>query len=173
MAKAKMQDQFDQFMVFDTTQSAADTLTFSQISLGLNIFSYGALILSRIEYSISRPSMVLISAEDDYLEVAITGSDTIDDLSIAKPEVYDRISVNIHHQGTPATAELVYKPIVKDFSTMNGGGLLVPAQDTYLGVDSGSLGTAATASARVYYRVIELDASDYIELAQRLRVLSS
>lgn len=173
MAKTTIKDEYDQFMVFATTQSAANTLTFSTVHLGLNLFQYAGLIISRIEYSVSRPSMVMIVNEADYLEAAITGSDTIDDLALTRPEVYDRLSLNVTEWGTPANAELIYKPIVRDFSNMRGGGMLVPAQDTYLGVDSGDLTGAATVSARVWFRVIELAAGDYIELVQRLRVLTS
>jgi len=173
MAKAKMQDRFDQFMVFSVTQSAADTLTFSTISLGLNIFQYAAIIISRIEYVLQRPALAEFATTADAAELAITGSDSIASLDITQPEVYDRVSYRVVDFGTPASAQIDYSPRVKDFTTMSGGGLIVPAQDMYMAMDSTGFAAAQSASARVYYRVEELAAGDFIELVQRLRVLSS
>ena len=51
---AKQKDVFDQFMVFSVTQSGVDALTFGEIALGMSIFDYAALIISRIEYVPSR-----------------------------------------------------------------------------------------------------------------------
>ena len=169
----KKQDKFDQFMVFSITMSAANTLTFSTIALGMSLFQYAALVVSRIEYSVGRPTLIEMNDEVDFIELAITGSNTITSLPLSYPEVYDRISYNVTHGGTPASQQIIEKPIVKDFTGMKGGGLLVPAQDIYVGMYTEGLASAGTAGVRLYYTIQEMQASDYIELVQRLRVLST
>lgn len=172
MAKI-MKDAYDQFLSFSVTMSGVDTLTFSEINLGLNLFQYAGLILTRFEYSPSRPTFAEMVANTDFLEMAICGSDAIASLGLSQPEVYDLLSLNMGASGTPASAWMIEKPFVHDFSNMQGGGILVPAQNIYLGMLSGGFAGAGVGSCRVYYRVIELAAADFIELVQRLRVLST
>lgn len=166
-------DLFDQFMWMQTTMSAANALTFGEVTLGMSIFEYAALIITRIEYKLSRPSFAELVVNADQVSMAVTGSDSIADLELNRPEVYDAAHYAVAVSGTPATAQLMPLPIVHDFTTMSGGGLLVPAQNVFFGIDSVGAAGALTALARVYYHVKALSATDFIELVQRLRVLST
>lgn len=173
MAKAQIKDVYPQFMFLTVTMSAADTLTFGQVAIGASIFEYAGLIVNRIEYSFSRASWHELNAETDVMWGAICGSDSITDLDLDNPQVYDQIEVFPNISGTPANMIDEVQPVVHDFSSFEGGGLLLPAQDLYVGMSSSGFVAAGALSARVWYRVKALEAADYIELAQRLRVLST
>ncbi len=166
-------DLYDQFMWLAVTMSAVNTLTFGQVTLGMSIFEYAALILSRIEYVFGWSHMPEMIVAGDHIEMAITGSDSLTDLTLVQPEVYDECQVDVHASGTPASASLFVQPIIHDFSTMKGGGLIVPAQNVYIGMNTAAFASAGTCVARVYYTVKSLSATDFIELVQRLRVLST
>lgn len=175
MAVAKKnKDSFDQIMGLTLTMSASNTLSFSEVAIGMSIFDYAALIISRIEYFFDSTTVIAnLVASADVLYCAITGSDGIADLEIQRPEVYDLVQLSVMASGTPASAGVIQMPFVHDFSQMEGGGLLVPAQNLFLAGLTSGFTVAGIMKARIYYRVKALDASDFIELAQRLRVLTT
>ena len=166
-------DLFDQFLSMTVTMSGIDTITFGQVAIGMSIFDYAALIISRIEYVVGRTTWAELSVNTDEFQMAITGSNTIGDLGSNRPEVYDYMIIDAHQVGTPGNYMVFPQPLIHDFSTMKGGGLLVPAQDLYLGLDSLGFAAAGSGLARVYFTVKALGAADFIELVQRLRVLST
>ena len=173
MAKTTRKDTFAQFMKLSCTMSVANALAFSEVSLGLAAFDYMALIIHRIEYFPGSGVLELMTAATDYLEIAITGSDSIADLSISRPEVYDKVFVERVDYGTAAAAEMVQQPIVHDYNAYPGGGQIIPASDVYIGVDTQGLANPVTMSARLWFTIKQLQMADYYELAQRLRVLST
>ena len=170
---AKVKDLFSQFFYMSVTQSAANTLTFAKLGIGVSLFDYAGLLIQRIEYTFARAGLQAVVAQADELASAITGSDSLNSLTGDKPEVYDKVVINAVVDGTPATLLQNTAPVVHDFTSLQGGGLLVPAQDIYIACESAGLAAAAVVEARVYYTVRELVATDYLELVQRLRVLST
>lgn len=175
MAKASgsMSDKFPQFMSLNVVQTAANTLTFAKLSVGVSIFDYSAFIINRIEYHIPVGTFDLVVADADSLEMGITGSGTIADLATSQSQVYDSAILVASEQGASANFIVQTLPIIHDFSSLPGGGLLVPTGDMWAACDSAGLTGAASFTARVYYQIMALKAEDYIELAQRLRVLTT
>ena len=170
---ATKKDLFDQFMSMSVTMSGVNTLTFGEVAIGMSIFDYAAFIISRVEYVIDRAMWAEFATNADELQMAICGSDSIGDLGLARPEVYDHLTVDCNNAGTPATLSVHVQPAIHDFTGMKGGGLLVPAQNIYLGIDTVGFAAAGVGHARVYFTVKPLAAPDFIELTQRLRVLST
>ncbi len=166
-------DKYDQFMYLSVTQSSANTLTFGQLALGMNLFDYAGLIVSKIDYYLSVLSIAELVANADTIALALSGSDSITALDLSKAEVYDMMELQVAISGTPATAQIVKQPWTHDFSTMEGGGMLLPAQNLYIGVSSAGSAIAIAASMRVYFRIVKLTAQDFVELVQRLRVMST
>jgi hypothetical protein len=173
MAKIATRDVFAQFMRMSVTCTAANTLSFARVVLGTVLFEYAALILHRIEYDISADARGEMTADGDNITVAITGSDTIGTLQSDQPEVYDFVIITQHDYGVAAVGDVSLKPIVHDFTTMPGGGMMVPFQDIYIGLNSTGLASAATARLRAWWTIKELGPQDFLELVQRLRVLST
>lgn len=166
----KNKDQFAQFMSMGVTMSAANTLTFSSVAVGTSIFDYAAFLLHRVEYKLSQASLGELTAATDFVTIAVTGSNSVADIfDTSRPDVYDMVSV----APSTTTGQIIEMPFIHDFSDLPGGGLLVPAQDMFIGMQSAGFAAAGVATLRLYYTIKGLDASDYIELAQRLRVLST
>jgi len=166
-------DKYDQFMFLSVEMSAANTLTFGEVGIGGAVFEYAALVFSRIEYYPSYGVYSELTANADTVDFALTGSDGLADLSIDKPQVYDRASINVNVSGAPAVSNLVNLPIIHDFTQMSGGGIMVPAQTLYVGMVSAGFAAAHTVSVRAYYRIEKLVAADFVELVQRYRILST
>ena len=172
MAK-QSQDKFDQFMFLNVVQSAANTLTFGRLALGTSIFEFAALIISRIEYELNRGLFAELLASTDEARVALTGSNSIASLVGSQPQIYDTYVVSGSNVGTAATYISYPQPVIHDFTGLQGGGLLVPAQDMFVACESVGLTNPVTANIRVYFRILKLQAADFIELVQRLRVLTT
>ena len=170
---AKGQDKFAQFFYMSVTMSAANTLTFAKLALGISMFDYAGLLLHRIEYSPSIATYAEVNAANDQITFAVTGSGSIAALSGDQPEVYDRLTVGAVVAGTPASLLHKHTPEIHDFTDLPGGGILVPAQDIYFAAVSSGFAGAGIGNCRVYYTVVELQPIDYLELVQRLRVLST
>lgn len=164
-----VKDVYTQFMAMAVTQTAANTLTFSKVALSVSLFEYAGLLITRAEYWPDQFAYAEISTNVDHYELAICGSSGIADLAISKPQVYDKITIS--DVGTPG--QLINDPIVHDWSSQPGGGQLVPAQDIYLGLQTGGFAAAASGSARLWFIVKSLTAQDYFELVQKLQVLRS
>lgn len=172
MAKAK-KDRFVQLMKLQTDMSAANAITFDGISLGTPLFEYAGILLERIDYFPGVSSYGEMQTLADVFDMAVCGSDNLADFDIGQPEIFDRLRLAVSLTGAPADYQIAEWPIVHDFSSMSGGGLLVPAQEIYLGVDSAGFVGAGGGNVRIYYTWIEMVAADYLELVQRLRILST
>lgn len=166
-------DLYDQFMHLAVVMSAMNVITFSRVALGMSIFDYAALIISRIEYDLGYTHFAEFVTAADHAEMAITGADDLPNLVIDQAEVYDMAAYSVAVSGAPASFQVMQQPIIHDFSGMKGGGLLIPAQDLFLGMNTAGFAAPGSCVARVYYTVKALAAADFIELVQRLRVLST
>lgn len=173
MAKMTSKDVFAQYLYMSVTMSAANTLTFAQVSIGMSLFEFAAMVICRIDYEPAQATIQELTGGADLLDVAITGSNTITTLDQKQNEVYDSLKAKTYVSGTPGVSAPVFEPIVHDFSGMPGGGILVPAQTIYIGMATSGFSAAGVCNARVWYTVKEMQASDYIELVQRLRVLGT
>lgn len=168
MAKA---DTFDQFMAFGVTQSAANTLTFGDINIGVSLFDYAGFVISRVEYTMGRATMAELVGNADSLVCAICGAQVTDVADVTNPQIYDNMAVIPQVAANGATQILI--PIIHDFSSMLGGGLMVPAQTIRIGVQTAGFAAAGTVTGRIYYSVRSLQAADYLELVQRFNVLTT
>lgn len=173
MATRSKKDMFTQVIKLETTMSAANTITYAGITLGTPLFDFAGIVISRIEYFPGVASIQAIIGASDVFDMAITGSDSLTDFDIGQPEVFDRLRLSLHAVGTAASGNMYIMPNVHDFSNLAGGGLLVPAQEIYLGIDSADFVAAGAGNVRIYYTWHEMQAADYLELVQRLRILST
>lgn len=169
MAKAK--DDFSQLGYMNVVESAANTLTFDGLSVFSNVMSQSAMIIHRVEYSFSAAEIALLVGTGDAYTFGIAGDDGLASISLNDPEVYDYNVLYQHAIGSAADFQIVSLPVMKDFSTQPGGGLLVPADRIYGYVQGISLASAGGVTIRFWFTLKELAAQDYLELAQAMRVL--
>lgn len=178
MAKiaGKTGDRYVNVAYLDCLLSAANTLTFKKLDVItgalLGAKQYGILI-ERAEFIFTRASMMEMTTDGDFVEGAICLSSGLTNLSLMNPEILFNASVTRHDFGVAAAAQIVEKPLVRDFSNLSGGGILIPADRIFLGAQSTGLASAATISCRLYYTSLELAPSDYLELLQSRTLLST
>ena len=153
------------------TESGANTLTFSEIKTNVDVFSKKAWILHRLEYSWPRATMQLLVATVDALEMALTSSDNLSDLSLASPGVIDKMEKSYAAYGTPANAMLSENPILRDFTQFPGKGLIIAPRPLFLAVVGVDLASAATVEVRGYFTSIDLKAEEYLELVDFYRIV--
>jgi len=170
---AKVSDKYAQFFFMSVTMSAANTLTFAKLALGISMFDYAGLLIHRVEYSPSIATLNDLNGVNDQITFAVTGSGSIAALGGDQAEVYDRLTIGAVVAGAAGSTFHQQTPFVQDFATLPGGGVLVPAQDIYFAAVSSGMAAAGVGNCRVYYTVQQLQATDYLELVQRLRVLST
>lgn len=162
-------DVFSNRAFFDCTETAANTLTFSQVNTGVQAFSKIAWVINKIEwYWGDRGSLV---AQADHLLACISGSNKFTTISLGDPSVYAFVEWSMMSWGTAATGETIVLPTVSDYSSLPGGGLLIPGYPLFLAVEGVSLASAQHVTARVHFTMQELKADEYIELVEALRMI--
>jgi len=167
----KTKDQYCQLGYISVAETAANTLTFAGLSVFSNVLAQKGMVISRIEYLLSNTSMSYLEDDNDALMVGLSGDDGLSSIDLDDPSVYDIINIMMVSSGTPGTIIRNLVPIVKDFSQMPGGGLLVPADRVYGYIQGTSLAGGGSVRIRFWYRIIDFTAQEYLELAQSLRVL--
>ncbi|GAH07378.1 unnamed protein product, partial [marine sediment metagenome] len=75
--------------------------------------------------------------------------------------------------GTAGTALILRKPFTKDFSSLPGGGILVPPNPIYIFAKGNALGSARTVTCRIFYTVRILKAEDFWELVELRRMIGA
>ena len=172
-AKKTVNDAFANIAYMAVTESAANTLTFAKLEMASNLMTEkAALIIHAAEIYLNYPS--LMDTNGDTLGMAITLSDrltTIGDLS--QPEILISFGFGRYDYGAAASGLLVVRPQKMDFTSMPGGGLLVPADRLYIGVKGSGCSAAGSAIARIYYTVKLLETADYWELIEARRIMTT
>lgn len=171
--KAKVGDKFANVAYMRVTESAAGTLTWAALNMANNLMGEKfAIVIHRAETFFS--TMANLNSTNDFVRMAITVSQTITDITdFSQPELlwYDR-TMRIDY-GTAATGILDKVPNIRDFTALPGGGLLVPADRLYIAVESSGAAAAMSAYARIFYTVMPLDVSDYWELIEARRIMTT
>jgi len=176
MAQAKALDRYSQVAYIGLTCSAANTLTFKKLDVItgalLGAKQYG-LLIERAEVYYSSLTLQDLDDDGDRVQFALTVSDSPSTLDVSRPEILFNAEILRVNAGTPAAVWFYDRPIVRDFTGITGGGILVPADRIYGGLTSAGMTIVATASCRLWYTVIELDTGSYLELLQSRTMLSS
>jgi len=168
--KGKALDSFANKMYGRVIESAANTLTFSEIQTNVNFSERIAFIIHRIEWFIDRAQLLKILDGVDEINFAMVASQNITTLGLDNPAVIDRFQI-AKFQASDVGFELTQKPFIRNFSDLPGGGILVSPRPLFLAVQGVSLASAVTVEARAYYTVKELDDASYADLIDFYRIL--
>jgi len=163
------QDKYTNMIQASVTQSAANTLTFAEIDLGLTIFQKVGIIINRLEVFPGAGVWAAMPGSGDTFIYAITQSNLIASLSPAENAVVFRYQDYVQSYGTPATVMHYTDPITSDFTNLPGGGLLTTPRPLYAAVDSDSVAATPEIIFRMYFTIIELKADEYFELLESRR----
>jgi hypothetical protein len=153
------------------TETAANTLTFSEIQTNTNVFSKLAWVISRLEWYVPQSSVLEIAANADTIEVALVASDNISTLGLDNAAVIDVLRIGI--QAPTDTTAMVKRdfPVVRDWTGMPGGGLIISPRPLYIAIQGTSLANPVSGQVRGYFTAKELKADEYLELVDFYRLV--
>jgi hypothetical protein len=170
---APKMDKFANIAFLTVTESAGTTLTWAQLALVANLQSEkSALIIHRAEMSVG--DIAQLNSSGDYVDFGLSLSDRVTSISdLSQPEMLFWNSIRRQDIGTAATGVYIEFPIIRDFTALPGGGLLVPADRLYVGIKGTGTGAAMVVYMRLYYTVQPLATADYWELIEARRVMTT
>jgi hypothetical protein len=164
MAQGKV-DAYANKAFGELTLSAANTLTFAQIQMGVGLFQGTALIVHRIKWSPHKATCRELVAATDSLYMALTTSNRLASIyDVSEPAIIDRKAVI----GVGADVALIELPFVSDFTSLPSGGKLVPANPLWVAGVTDGFAAAAVLRVEIEFTFVELKSDQYLELLQAL-----
>lgn len=163
MAKAGLTDKYANVAFGAVTMSAANTLTFAQINMGIGIFQRTAMLLHRVMFVPTAASMREIVAASDHVTMAITTSNrltVLDDLSDPALICHMRIT------GVGVAVEPWRTPLIFSFAELPSGGKLIAGNPIYGGMITAGAAAASAMKIQLDFSFVELTDADYLELVQ-------
>jgi hypothetical protein len=158
-------DQYANRALETVIMSAANTETFEQVRFGVGIFQGVALVIHRVEYHPTAGTLHEIIANADFFDMALTNRDDLTNLDPTNQNVI--VHKGVHVRVVSAVGVISdHIPLISDFSTLPGGGLIIPANPLYVALDSAGFAAAGTCRFVIYYTFKQLKDADYIELVQ-------
>lgn len=152
------------------TGPAAQTTT--KFAFPFSIMDRIGLIISRIEYWF--PSFVSLNSANDIVYCGLVTNATITDLANqSDPLIIDIMSVTRTDIGTAASGALTVAPIIKDFSALPGGGLLVAPSPLYAIIQGVGTTPAIEAYVKLFYTYMEMKPDEYWQLVESRRIISN
>jgi len=171
MAEKKKGDKFVNLAFGTITESAANTLTFSEIQTHISVFEKEAWIIHRIQWFPTAYSFDKLVGVADYFTLALTVSNKVTTLDLSDPAVIDLAQVVGVLHGAAANLETLNTPLSRDFSTLPGGGIIITPRPLYLAIKGTSLADPVAAQARIFFTHQTLAAEDYWELVEARRMI--
>lgn len=159
----KVADMYANVLYDEVTESAANTLTFESIDVGLNIFDKVGMKLSRLEYSNFFGNL---AADADVIRFGLSQSNSWTTPTPAESSVIDFNQFTVAAYGTAGNALIHEQPYVKDFSTLPGGGLLIAPKPLYLFAVGSNLSAASNVRIRMFFTIVTLKPEEYFELLE-------
>ena len=165
MAKI-MKDLFSNRAIARNTMSAANTLTFKQVQFAVGIFQGVAIVIHKVNYFLEKAITGAIMEATDQMFMGLTVSNQTADISMDNIEVVDLHIISVIPHGTAASAELIYSPLVSDFTGLPSGGMLLPANPIFVALQTDGFVSPAVVDCETIFTFKQLTDKDYIELMQ-------
>lgn len=159
-------DKYCNIINVEATESAAGTLTFEEVNVGLNVFDKVGLCIHRIDWHIQTASIDLMTASSDEIRLAISQSNSITGMGINQAPIVDRLVIARLDMGTAASGALYATPWTTDYTDFPGGGILTTPKPLYVGIQSQGLASAATCNVRIWFTTVNLKSDEYFELLE-------
>lgn len=163
-------DQFANKFYGTCTQTAANTLTFTEINTNMSTFDKVAWVLHRLEWWVSEETRNLLLSSDDYIQFALCSSKSISSLELNDSAVIDVIEISANLR-TNVGIQFTNDPVIRDFANMPGGGIIISPRPLYVAVQSESIASAAKAQVRGYFTQLPMSADQYLELIDFYRIV--
>jgi hypothetical protein len=164
-------DQYANIAYGNAIEAVAGNMAFGEIHSGVSMFDKVAWLISRIEYNVALGYVNLILDQSDAIYMGLVTSNSLTTFALDQQAVLDYKALQESDFGTPANAILYEQPMTRDFSTLPGGGLLVPPNPIYMAVQGISLAAVARVMCRIYFTYVELKPEEYWELVEARRLV--
>ena len=164
MAKLQV-DKYSNVLIGAVTESAANTLTFEQLPQMTTLMEKKAFLINSIEYFLSNPGE--FTAAGDLVQFGLSLSSQWATPAISEPSVVD---FNYWYTllATAVGFEMLRQPLIKDFSTLPGGGKLVPTRPMFLWAKANGFAAVSTITMRMHFTIVDLSPQDYWDLVEAL-----
>lgn len=154
------------------TEAVAGTIAYERFAFPFSIMDKVGLIISRLEYWFQGLAQ-LNSSGDGVTGAIIAASSLVSISNQADPAILDSIGLSRFDFGAAASGQYWATPIVKDFSSLPMGGILVAPSPLSIAIQSsGAAGTMAM-WVRAWYTYVDLSTDEYWELVESRRIISS
>ena len=154
------------------TMSAANTLTFAEIPTNVNIMDKTAWVLHRLEWFIPAGSMAEMGAIGEGLNVALTMSSSVTSLALNSAAIIDSLQFFAVAILAGTSASHQQFPVIRDFTGMPGGGLIIAPRPLFVAMVSNGAAGACSCQCRLYYTQITMSSEDYLDLIDFYRIIA-
>lgn len=166
-----MADKYSNVAHIQVTESAMNTLTYKKLETGISLFEKMAWVISRIEYFWL--GSLAFAAANDGITMGILTSNNPTEITPEQVAVIDMTRQLRADFGTAANGWIFTVPIIRNFSDLPGGGLIVPPNPIYLALEGLNQPAVLTMDVRIYYTAVELKGDEFWELVEARRIISS
>jgi len=168
-------DQYANRFNVHVAEASVGVPSFVEVPTYASAFSKEAFVIHRLEYWIQNSHFNQLVADADRIMMALTTANHYTTLNAAAafpdPGIVDLCEVFSHLIGTAANALIQTFPIIKDFTNLPGGGLIVPARPIFVGVMSSGVATGISIDVRGYFTKLELKDNEFLELLDAYRMV--
>lgn len=166
--RGKITDKYANSLNIEVEMSAANTLTFKQVNIGLPLYEKAAFLLHKVQFYITAYHASLLASADS-LEMALVNDNSITTITPERENVYCYMKKQAIDQGTPANFLIETTPFCVDYSGFPNGGLLIPIYNLYGAMTTAGYANAAEGIIKVYFTVVQLNAAEFWELVESYR----
>lgn len=157
------EDKYANMMYSTATESAANTLTFEQIDVGVSMFDKVGFLIHRIEWF---QWWAQLLANNDAIEFGLSASNSWSTSDSSEASIITFRKAKAVPFGTAGNMEIVHDPIVDDFSMLPGGGHLITPKPLYIYVVGSGLAAAGVVKARIFFTIVKMKPDEYFELLE-------
>lgn len=156
---------------FVTVTPTLNTLSFRELATYVSVFEKKAFLINRIEYFFQMSMVQELDAETDFIMFGLSTSKSFSSPGLSVSAIFDFNEMITVLQAAGVSSHVFHMPVVKDLSTLPGGGSLVPSRPIFLWCLSGGLAGAGSVEARIFFTVVDLKAEEYWELVEATRLV--
>jgi len=171
MAGTKVLDKYANLAALYVLQDVANTVKYTSFNFPFSVMDRIGLIVSRIEYQPT--ALQQLDASADTIEVGVSVANNLaDPYDVTDARLVDYQTMIRRQDAAPTSSYLERLPIIKDFSTLPGGGLLIAPNPLYAFVHTGGAGAVMGLRVRFWYTWMVMAAEDYWQLVESRRVVA-
>jgi hypothetical protein len=159
-------DRYSNIMAVTVQQAVANTITFNEIRVGLNLFDKVGILINRIDYAFSGAAVSELAAAGDAVQLGLCQSNGLVALSVEQQEIIDFVGYYTAAPAAAADIQIFPTYIQRDYSTLPGGGILTTPKPLFAVFDSAGCANPHYGTLKIYFTIVNLKPDEYFELLE-------